>query len=324
MNPATDKDLSKKIKDFAYSIGFDLIGIAPSRELTYHKTKLQKWLSAGMNADMGFLSRETGKRCDPALLLEGAKSVIVTGMSYYPAEYQGGNGTPVISRYVYGNDYHSVIGDKLKILLDYIISLVPGVRGKICVDSSPVLEKGWAREAGLGWIGKNSVIINRETGSFIFLGELVLDIELQSDKPFSEDLCGTCTLCLEACPTKAINQNKTIDARKCISWLTVENKNPIPEEFRDMMNDRIFGCDICQDVCPWNWLLKPHNNPDFELSERVKNMSGAEWASLSPDDFNLLFKKSSVKRADYSRLMSNIRFVQSGKKPSDSVSSELD
>lgn len=312
MNPTTDNSLSRKIKDFAYSSGFDLAGIAPSRPLPEHNKKINEWLSAGMNADMGYLSRETGKRCNPAMLVEGAKSVIVTGINYYPAEQQGGDGIPVISKYAYGKDYHAVIGEKLKKLLDFIKEIVPATHGEVYVDSAPILEKAWAREAGLGWIGKNSILINREKGSFIFLGEVVVDIDLQYDKPFSDDLCGSCTSCLEACPSKAINTDKTIDARKCISWLTVENKNPIPEKFRKIMDNRIFGCDICQNVCPWNKIAKPHNNPDFKLSERVKKMSGKEWLSLSPDDFNLLFKKSSIKRATHSRLVNNIRFIQSG------------
>jgi epoxyqueuosine reductase len=311
MNQPADIVLSRKIKDFAYSLGFDLIGIAPSRQLSEHKERIEKWLSAGMNADMGFLSRETEKRCNPAMLVEGAKSVIVAGINYYPAEQQGGNGIPVISKYAYGKDYHSVVGERLKKLLDFIITLIPAVQGKVYADSATVLEKAWAREAGLGWIGKNSILINREKGSYIFLGELILDIELQYDKPFSDDLCGKCNKCLEACPTNAINNDKTIDARKCISWLTVENKNPVPEEFRSMMDNRIFGCDICQDVCPWNINAKPHNNPEFELSDRVKNLSGAEWISLSQDDFNLFFNKSSIKRATYSRLINNIRFIVS-------------
>jgi len=306
MNQATDIVLSRKIKDFAYSLGFDLIGIAPSRQLSEHKERIDKWLSAGMNADMGFLSRETEKRCNPAMLVEGAKSVIVAGINYYPAEQQGGNGIPVISKYAYGKDYHSVIGERLKKLLDFIITMEPAGQGKVCIDSVPILEKGWAREAGLGWIGKNSILINREKGSFIFLGELVLDIDLQYDKPFSDDLCGTCNRCMEACPTNAINNNKTIDARKCISWLTVENKNPIPEEFKAMMDNRIFGCDICQDVCPWNNNTTPHNIREFAISPELLKMSSEEWCSLSEEKYREFFSKSSVRRIKYERLMENI------------------
>ncbi|MBA4321877.1 MAG: tRNA epoxyqueuosine(34) reductase QueG, partial [Odoribacter sp.] len=245
-----NKDLSRKIKNFAGSVGLDLIGIAQSKQLNNHKEVINNWLSAGMHADMHFISRDIEKRTDPALLLDGARSVIVAGLNYYPAEIQGGNGIPFISKYVYGKDYHSVLGDKLNSMLDYITYCEPGTVGKVCVDSTPVLEKAWAREAGLGWIGKNSILINKEKGSFIFLGEIVLNIDLQYDKPFTEDFCGNCTLCLDACPTNAINENKTIDARKCISWLTAENKNPIPDEFMSKMEDRIIGCDICQDVCP--------------------------------------------------------------------------
>ena len=264
-----------------------------------------------MNADMGFISRDMEKRADPALLFNGAKSVIVCGINYYPADKQGGDGVPVISKYAYGKDYHAVLGEKLNSLLEFIISCEPTALGKVCVDSAPILEKAWAREAGLGWIGRNSVLINRDAGSFIFLGEIVLNIDLEYDKPFNQDFCGSCRLCIEACPTNAINENKTIDARKCISWLTVENKNVIPEEYKEKLADRVFGCDICQDVCPWNKKILPHDNPDFKLSDSIKKMSKEEWLSLSFDYFNEIFEKSAVKRATYSRLTRNIRFLSS-------------
>jgi epoxyqueuosine reductase len=315
MIPIVDKDLGRKIKDFAYSLGFDLVGIAPSRKLTNHREVIDTWVSGGMHADMNFISRNFDKRTDPALLLEGAKSVVVAALNYYPAEIQGGNGIPVISKYAYGEDYHTVLREKLNCLLDFITSYEPAVSGRVCVDSDPVLEKAWAREAGLGWIGKHSILINREIGSFIFLGEVILNIELQYDEPFSEDFCGNCRLCMDACPAQAINENKTIDARKCISWLTVENKHFIPEEFKDKMKDRIFGCDICQDVCPWNFAAKPHNNQALKLSDKVIRMSGDEWLSLSSDDFDVLFNKSSINRVTYGRFLRNINFVSKSKSP---------
>jgi epoxyqueuosine reductase len=304
-----NNDLSRKIKDFALSSGFDLVGIAHSKQLEDHREVLNNWSATGMNADMGFISRGVEKRTDPAFLVYGARSVIVAGINYYPAEKQGGNGIPVISKYAYGKDYHAVLGEKLNNLFEFIISCEPTVKGKVCVDSAPILEKAWASEAGLGWIGKNSILINRETGSFIFLGEIVLNIDLECDKPLNQDFCGSCRLCVESCPTKAINENKTIDARKCISWLTVENKNVIPEEYKGKLADRVFGCDICQDVCPWNKDIQPHNNPDLKLSERIRAMSREEWSSLSFDYFNKIFENSAVERATYCRFMRNIKFL---------------
>ena len=315
MNSTGDKDLSRKIKDFAISIGFDLVGIASSKQLNDHKEVLQKWLAAGMHAGMDFISRDVEKRTNPALLLDGAKSVVVAGLNYFTSEKQGGDGIPVISKYVYGKDYHSVLREKLKRLLEFIISCEPTTSGMVCVDSGPILEKAWAREAGLGWIGKNSILINREIGSFLFLGELILNIELQYDKPLSNDFCGNCRLCIESCPTSAINENKTIDVRKCISWLTVENKNAIPEEYKAKIGERVFGCDICQDVCPWNKEAQPNNNAEFKLPDRVKKMSAEDWSSLSFDYFHKIFENSSIKRATYDRFMSNIHFVLSNSRP---------
>jgi epoxyqueuosine reductase len=312
-----DKELSRKIKEFAFSTGFDLIGIAPVRELNNHKEIISKWVAAGMNADMNYLSRDLEKRTDPSLLFPGARSVIVAGINYYPDEKQGGNGIPVISKYAYGKDYHTVLGEKFKILLDFIISCKPAATGKICIDSSSILEKAWANEAGLGSIGRNSLLINKRMGSFIFLGAILVDIELEFDNPSEEDLCTNCRRCIDACPTKAINANKTIDARKCIAWVTIENKNEIPECFEDKMNDRIFGCDICQDICPWNINAKPHNNTDFKLAEKIKKMSRKEWQALSAEDFSLLFQESPLLRAGYRRFKRNIDFIGSGHRESE-------
>jgi epoxyqueuosine reductase len=302
-------DLSRKIKDYALSIGFDLIGIASSKELEYHKKVLNRWLSSGMNAKLGFLSNKIDERTNPALLVDRAKSVIVAGINYFPPEQQGDEGIPVISKYAYGKDYHIVVSDKLDELFKFIISCEPAASGKICVDTAAILEKAWAYEAGLGSIGKNSLLINNIIGSFIFLGEIILNIDLQYDKPFSDDLCQNCTLCLEACPTKAINGDRTIDVRKCISWLTVENKDPIPEEFVNKLNNRIFGCDTCQDVCPWNKKIKPHNNADFALPGKLKQLTLKDWKNLTRDEFYTLFERSSIRRRTYERFMKNVTFV---------------
>jgi epoxyqueuosine reductase len=306
MTSSGEIDSGFKIKSYAQSIGIDLIGIAPARPLTEHQDILRNWISEGMNADMHFLARDIQIRTNPSLLLKGVKSVIVAGINYFPSEKLNGKGLPVISKYAYGRDYHLVVSEKLNNLLSFIISIYPEVRGKVCVDSSSILEKAWAREAGLGWIGKNSILINKNIGSFIFLGEILLDIELSYDKPFSGEFCGNCDLCLKACPTKAINNNKTIDANKCISWLTVENKNDIPESLIPKMNRNIFGCDICQDICPFNKAAIPHNNKDFSLSENLKMLSRDEYKNLSFEYFNKIFENSTIKRLTYRRLMRNI------------------
>jgi epoxyqueuosine reductase len=311
MTSSVDIDPALKIKSYARSIGFDLIGIAPARPLTEHRDILKNWISRGMNADMNFIAGDLQKRTDPSLLFEGVKSVIVAGINYFPSEKLNGEGIPVISKYAYGKDYHMVVSERLNNLLSFIISIEPEATGKICVDSSPILEKAWAKEAGLGWIGKNSIVINKEIGSFIFLGEILLNVELSYDKPFSGDFCGNCNLCLKACPTNAININKTIDANKCISWLTVENKNDIPESIISKMNRSIFGCDICQDICPYNKDIIPHNNPDFKLSESLKKLSRADYKNLSFEYFNKLFENSPIKRLTYKRFMRNIHSVLS-------------
>jgi epoxyqueuosine reductase len=309
MSPYDIRKFSRLIKDYAFSIGFDLCGIAGCRPLKEHEEKLRLWVGSGMNAGMDFLSDETGRRTNPGLLLSGAKSIIVAGMSYFTPVIQGGEGIPVISRYVYGKDYHMVVKERLHLLLEYIISLHPSVKGLSYVDTGPVLEKAWAVEAGLGWIGRHSILINKEIGSFLFLGELILNIELEYDAPCKEDNCKSCRLCAEACPTQAINDDKTIDVRRCISWLTVENKKGIPEEFRAKMMDRIIGCDICQDVCPWNINAKPHNKPEFAISPDLLKMTREEWVSLSVERYLELFDQSSIGRIKYERLVRNIETI---------------
>lgn len=309
MRRSAERDLSKLIKEYAYTIGIDLCGIASSKPLKEHCETLKKWTAGGMNAGMNYLADNPERRSDPGLLLNGAKSIIVAGVNYFSDLKQGGEGIPIISRYAYGKDYHMVVKEKLHLLMEYIKSLEPSIIGKSFVDSGPLLEKAWAREAGLGWIGKNSLLINRETGSFIFLGAIIINIELKYDTPYQEDNCGSCTLCIESCPLKAINNNRTIDARKCISWLTVENKNPIPEEYLDKMGDRIFGCDICQDACPWNKNAKPHSNPEFDISPELLKMTREEWLSLSVEKHLELFFQSAVGRLKYEKLIQNIETI---------------
>ncbi len=309
MAPSADKTISELIKEKAFNAGFDLCGIAPSRVLTEREKILKEWCSAGMNGDMNYLCRDVNKRVDPGLLFPDTKSVIVAGLNYYTGKKQGGEGVPVISRYAYGANYHDVILGKLDAMLNYIKSIIPGSNGRSFVDSAPILEKAWAMEAGLGWQGRHSILINKKSGSFIFLGIILLDVSLEYDLPFSEDLCGTCRLCIESCPTSAINENRTIDAVKCISYQTLENKEPVPDILAPAMEDRVFGCDKCQEVCPWNQKACQHNTPQFEMKEEVRLMTRSDWMNLTPERFRILFKGTPVERRTYDKFMRNIAFV---------------
>jgi epoxyqueuosine reductase len=309
MTTSADKTLSLLIKEKAHDLGFDLCGIAPSKVLKEHEPIIKNWCSSGMNGDMDYLGQNIEKRINPGLLVPGAKSVIVTGLNYYTENKQGGNGIPVISRYAYGVNYHDVIKDKLYKILNYIKNIRPEAEGKYFVDSAPIIEKAWAREAGLGWPGRHSILINNKIGSFFFLGVIILDIDLDYDEPFNEDHCGTCRLCIDLCPTGAINENRTIDVRRCIAYLTIENKGTAPEELTMKMGGRVFGCDKCQDVCPWNSIAKPHKNPEFEISEELALMTSEEWLNLTREQFNRIFKRSAIERRTYERLMRNVTIV---------------
>ena len=309
MSGSSDNSISALIRDKASELGFDLCGIAASKILENHQTIISEWCSSGMNGEMTYLGQNIEKRVNPAFLVPNAKSVIVTGLNYYSQKMQGWDGVPVLSRYVYGTNYHDVITSKLDKILDYIKILVPGANGKSFVDSAPILEKAWAKEAGLGWPGRHSIVINNQLGSFFFLGIIVIDIELDYDKPYSKDLCESCRNCIDSCPTGAINENKTIDVRKCIAYLTIESKTPIPEALIPKMEGRIFGCDKCQEVCPWNKYAKQHTNPEFNISEDVKMMSMEEWQNLTPEKFDILFKNSAIARRKYARFMRNVTDV---------------
>lgn len=259
-----------------------------------------------MNGKMDYLASNIDKRINPESLFPGAKSVIVTGLGYYTRRKQGGNGVPILSRYAYGENYHDVIKKKLSKLLEYIKSIVPDAEGRSFVDSAPVLEKAWAREAGLGWPGRHSILINRDLGSFFFIGVIILNVELDYDKPFESDNCGSCRICIEECPTGAINSNKTIDARKCIAYQTVESNEPLPDRVIRTLGGRVFGCDKCQEVCPWNRDAVTHHVPEFEISPELASLSREEWLEMLPASFNYLFRKSAIKRAKYDRFMRNI------------------
>jgi len=303
------KFFSDKIKRKTKNLGFDICGITRSRSLDEYGPFLKDWISKGMNDKMGYLERDIVIRLDPGLLFHGAKSLVVTGLNYYSDIAQKEMSVPILSRYTYGTDYHDVITGKLEKLLTWIKSVRPEAEGKPVVDSSPVLEKAWAREAGLGWQGRHSIMINRQIGSFFFIGILILNIELQYDSTLTKDLCGSCRLCIDGCPTGAINNNRTIDARKCIANLTIENRGPIPEEIVPLMGKRIYGCDRCQEVCPWNKKAVPNKNPEFALSEEIGMMTPSDWKNLTKEQFIRLFGKSPAGRVKYDQFMRNINLA---------------
>jgi epoxyqueuosine reductase len=262
-----------------------------------------------MNDRMEYLGRNLEKRLDPEILFPGARSLVVTGLSYNSDYKQKYADAPVLSRYTYGLDYHEAIIPKLEKLLLYIQGVNPGTEGKAVSDSAPLLEKAWAVEAGLGWQGRHSVVINKETGSFFFIGVLILNIELDYDMPFLGEHCGNCRLCIDSCPTAAINGNGTINARRCIANLIIENRGPVPSEFIPMLGRRIYGCDRCQEVCPWNKNAKKDLTPEFKINPEVAGMTLEEWKSLSKDKFEQLFKNSAVARVKYEQFMRNIHDI---------------
>jgi epoxyqueuosine reductase len=301
--------LSLLIKAKVRDLGFDLCGIAASRSLTEREDILKNWCTSGMNGGMNYLARDIEKRINPESLFPGAKSLIVTGINYYSDKQQTEPGVPVLSRYAYGEAYQDVIKRKLNELLTFIKSILPEAEGRAFSDSAPLLEKAWAAEAGIGWQGKHSILINRKIGSFFFIGILILNIDLDYDKPVTKDYCGNCRLCIDLCPTGAINENHTIDARKCIANLTIENRGPIPEEIIPKLEGRVYGCDRCQEVCPWNGNALQHNIPEFKIDEELAKMTAEEWSALSRDRFKRLFRKTPVGRKKYDTFMENVALV---------------
>jgi epoxyqueuosine reductase len=309
MTAAADKSFSVLVKQKAYDLGFDLCGIAPSRPLKERENVIRGWCARGMNSEMSYLEKNIEKRINPEFLVPGAKSVIVTGLNYYTDNEQEKEGVPIISRYAYGINYHDVIIKKLDLILDYLRSIEPEMEGRSFVDSAPLLEKAWAVEAGLGWQGRHSIVINNKIGSFFFIGTIVLNKELDYDTPFTGNRCGSCRLCIDLCPTGAINEDGTIDARRCIANLTIENRGPIPEDIIPKIGRRVYGCDRCQEVCPWNKNAKPHKTPEFELAEELRQMTIEEWFGLTRERFKRLFSRSPVERRKYEPFMRNVESV---------------
>lgn len=309
-----DKDNQKTkyaqlIKKEAKRLGFSECGIAKAGFLEEEADPLEKWLKNGMHGEMGYMANHFDKRLDPTKLVEGAKSVVMLSYNYFPEDDLAKENNFKIAKYAYGEDYHYVIKRKLKDLVKFINSEIGEVEGRVFVDSAPVMERAWAKKAGLGWVGKHSLLLNRNMGSFFFLAELIIDLELEEDPPI-KDYCGTCTRCIDACPTDAIPEKGIVDGSKCISYLTIELKDQIPQQFEGKMQDWIFGCDICQDVCPWNRFSKPHKTTEFSPHEHLGEMSKSDWKEITEDVFKEIFRKSAVKRTKLEGLKRNIIFAQ--------------
>jgi epoxyqueuosine reductase len=302
------KEYSKLIKEEAARLGFDACGISKVERLDADAERLRLWLIRGMHGAMHYMENNYEKRVNPAELVPGSKSVISVLHNYFPARKQHDLTAPVLAKYAYGEDYHKVLKKKLKLLFNFINKNIITVEGRSFVDSAPVLDRAWAARSGLGWIGKNSNLISTKLGSFVFIGSLIIDLELSYDTAI-HDHCGGCTKCLQACPTHAIQEPAVIDSKKCISYLTIESKNEIPEFYKDKLLNRVFGCDICQDVCPWNRKAKPHHVKEFEPVPDLLEMTKTDWGDLDEDKYNTLFKKSAVKRTKYSGLKRNIDFI---------------
>lgn len=314
MQQAGINELSIKVKEKARELGFDIVGFARPRVLAEGKSKYQNWCDAGMNDRMGYLCRDVDSRLDPEKILPGVKTIIATGMSYWSEPGQTDPEAPVLSRYVYGEDYHEVLGKRLNSLLDYIKTLDVDIQGRAVVDSAPTTDKRWAVEAGLGWQGKHSIVINKNIGSYFFIGLLFITLQLEYDAPYAEEGCGNCRLCIDACPTGAINNDRTIDARLCISNLTIENRGPVPEDMVPKLGSRIYGCDKCQEVCPWNKKTDLPIHEEFTISNKLAKMRLADWENLSEEEFRILFENSAVRRVKYEHFMKNVTNVLKMKK----------
>ncbi|HNP68475.1 MAG TPA: tRNA epoxyqueuosine(34) reductase QueG [Aequorivita sp.] len=297
-----------KIKSEAKRLGFLSCGISKAEFLEEEAPRLENWLKKNMHGEMAYMENHFDKRLDPTLLVPDSKSVISLILNYFPSETQTSE-TYKISKYAYGTDYHFIIKDKLKQLMDFISEEIGEVQGRAFVDSAPVLDKAWAAKSGLGWIGKHSNLLTKQLGSFYFIAELIIDLDLEYDTPVT-DHCGSCTACIDACPTNAIVADRVVDGSKCISYYTIELKNEIPTSEKGKFEDWMFGCDICQDVCPWNRFSKPNNEPLFNPHPELLSMTKKDWEEITEDVFQKLFKKSAVKRTKFLGLERNINFLK--------------
>lgn len=303
------KENTRLIKSEAFRLGFSHCGISKAGFLEEEAPRLEKWLKEGMHGQMSYMENYFDKRLDPTKLVEGSKSVISLLLNYFPDQQQKDPEAPKISKYAFGKDYHFVIKEKLAALLDFIHDKVGDVHGRAFVDSAPVLDKAWAKKSGLGWIGKNTNLINPKAGSFFFIAELILDLELNVDAPIQE-YCGTCTRCIDACPTEAIIKPFVVDGSKCISYFTIELKDQIPVEMKGQFDNWAFGCDVCQDVCPWNRFSKPHQEPAFEPATNLLDLKKKEWMEITEEVFRNMFNQSPLKRTGYSGFKRNLDFLK--------------
>lgn len=299
---------SQIIKAESKRLGFLSCGISKAGFLEDDAPRLENWLNQNMNGQMSYMENHFDKRLDPTKLVEGAKSVISLLLNYYPSELQNPEAYK-ISKYAYGQDYHHVIKEKLKELLFFIQTEIGEVSGRAFVDSAPVLDKAWAAKSGLGWIGKNSNLITQKTGSFYFIAELIVDLDLEYDTA-TTDHCGSCTACIDACPTEAIVAPYIVDGSKCISYFTIELKENLPQEMKGKFDDWMFGCDVCQDVCPWNRFSKPHNEPLFQASPEIIKYSKSDWEEITNDTFQKVFQNSALKRTKFEGIKKNIAFIK--------------
>lgn len=297
------------IKSFAKTLGFDFCGIAKATRLDEDAQRLESWLNKGLHGKMKYMENYFDLRIDPTKLVPGAKSVITLLLNYFPSEQQRKD-VPQVSKYAYGKDYHEVIKEKLKVFLQMIKENIGDVHGRGFADSAPVLEKTWAQKSGLGWIAKNGNLITKQYGSFFFIATLIIDLELEYDDPFTKDFCGTCTMCIDVCPTNAILDDKVIDGSKCISYFTIELKDMlIPDKMKGQFANKMFGCDICQDVCPWNRFSKPTKEVAFTPLPQILNFTTTDWEDLTEESFKIIFKDSPLKRSKYEGIKRNLKFI---------------
>jgi epoxyqueuosine reductase len=306
--PLPKQTYTTLIKQHAKRLGFEYCGISKADFLEEEAPRLEKWLNNNMHGEMKYMENYFDKRLDPRLLVDGAKSVVSLLLNYYPEKEQNPD-APKISKYAYGSDYHFVIKEKCKTLIDVLKEEIGDVNGRCFVDSAPVMDKAWAKKSGLGWVGKNSNLITKSSGSFFFIAELIIDVELEYDGPV-KDYCGTCTRCIDACPTDAIVAPYIVDGSKCISYFTIELKENIPTDYKNKFDNWAFGCDVCQDVCPWNRFSKPHTEPLFNNNSDLLDWDAKQWQDITQEVFSKVFKNSAVKRTGFKGLKRNVDFLK--------------